>query len=442
MGSSRLKGKRGGSLETIEMEEGRCILVKGPAGVEVQEGELSVLGKKLRAKEHLVIPKGKAVPMRASVKSVLRVLAGGIKQIKNDVPQQWWDAIDALERSEKPVVAPIVGGTDTGKTTMTTFLGNTLLKKKVKVAVVDADVGQSDIGPPCSIAMGVLNRPVTSISELEVEDAYFVGATTPSAYPHRVVAGVKLMVERALSLGSEIVLVDTPGWVLGRRARELNITLIYALQPSIVIALQEREEAEGILRTFTHSKIRVLRLPAIEAYKRDRETRKFLRERAYRQHLSGGKLVTLDANKVSLAYTTLFSGEPLTPEAIKNISKTLNLDFTYIEVAADVVNVILPEGEKACREYIEVLKGAFSGREIHLMREKAFENLLVSFLDEKNRYLGIGVLKKIDYNSRKITVYTPVSPSQISAVLFGSVKVVENGEEIGTVHYRQKRQIT
>lgn len=423
---------RGRLLECVEtINEGECLLVRGPANIEVKNGRVMVLGGTFGSEERIVIPRGKAVSLRACTSTTLKIASSYVERVKEDVPPQWRVAVEELDKVEKPAVVPIIGGVDTGKTTFTTFLGNVVLERGLRVAIVDADVGQSDIGPPCSVAMGVLSHPVIDMSKVELEDAYFVGSTTPSTYPHRMVAGVKLMVEKALMLGSEVVLVDTPGWISGFRAKDLNITLLHILQPSIIVALQEKDEVEGILRTF--SGIRIIRLPALVSYKRDRETRKFLREAAYRRHLSGGVNVTLDLNNISLAYTTLFNGSRLGADDERKVSAILGVNPVYAEASFDTLTLILPSEKDVSWDSVEALKQLFKGKEVHLIHEKSFENLLVALLDKRNRYLGIGILKKIDYTMRKLTLYTPVPPNKISTVLFGSIKVLEDGVEIGPV---------
>ncbi|MEM3512456.1 MAG: Clp1/GlmU family protein [Candidatus Jordarchaeales archaeon] len=423
-------------MECIEtVNDGECILIKGPANIEVKEGKVKVLGGTFNAGERIVIPKGKALPLKACTPTTLKIMSSSIERIKEDIPSQWRIAVEELDKAEKPVVVLVIGGVDTGKTTLTTLLGNMALEKGLRVAIVDADVGQSDIGPPCFVAMGLLNHSVSDMSKVELKDAYFIGSTTPSAYPHRMIAGVKLMVERALMLGSEVVLIDTPGWISGFRARDLNVALVYVLQPSMIIALQNGNEAEGILKAFSSSETRVIRLPALASCKRDRETRKFLRETAYRRHLSGSINVELDIDRVSVVYTTLFSGSILNSDDKRKISEVLGINPVYAEASFDTLTLILPSDVDVTREKIEALRLLFKGRELHLLRETSLENILVALLDRKNMYLGVGILKKLDYAARKMVIYTPVSPDKIATVLFGSVKVVENGEEIGSIRY-------
>ena len=56
-----------------------------------------------------------------------------------------------LEAVRRARVTMVVGASDTGKTTLTAYLAGALAARGETVAVVDADVGQSEIGPPTTV---------------------------------------------------------------------------------------------------------------------------------------------------------------------------------------------------------------------------------------------------------------------------------------------------
>lgn len=73
-------------------------------------------------------------------------------------PDQWRAFIDEVLPQARLLI--LVGAVDTGKTTLTTCLANRSLALGYKTAVVDADVGQSDIGPPTTVGLGLLRETV------------------------------------------------------------------------------------------------------------------------------------------------------------------------------------------------------------------------------------------------------------------------------------------
>ena len=49
----------------------------------------------------------------------------------------------------------------------------------VSVAVLDGDLGQSDIGSSGTVSYAIASKPVTELYDLKLENAYFVGVTSP-----------------------------------------------------------------------------------------------------------------------------------------------------------------------------------------------------------------------------------------------------------------------
>ena len=68
-------------------------------------------------------------------------------------PNEWYALLDALEKEKG--IAIILGATDTGKSTLAKFLIFNLCKRGLKVALVDADIGQSFLGPPTTIGFSI-----------------------------------------------------------------------------------------------------------------------------------------------------------------------------------------------------------------------------------------------------------------------------------------------
>lgn len=62
----------------------------------------------------------------------------------NKIPEDRGEVIKVIEEVKKPVKVMILGGVDSGKTTLAVFLTNELLKNGFKVGVIDSDVGQKE----------------------------------------------------------------------------------------------------------------------------------------------------------------------------------------------------------------------------------------------------------------------------------------------------------
>ncbi|MEM3585703.1 MAG: hypothetical protein QXO71_00115, partial [Candidatus Jordarchaeaceae archaeon] len=189
---------------------------------------------------------------------------------------------------------------------------------------------------------------------------------------------------------------------------------------------------EHLLAPFKSSPIDIVRLPAPKTYRRSKENRKFLRETLYQRGLEGGKDITLSLEQITLRYTLLGSGIKVGPEKFEEIRRVLGCSPLYIEESADLLYVVLPDNEtRINEETIEYLENKFGKTEVYLAQKGDFENVLVAFQDKNDEPIGIGIIKRIDFEKREITIYTPTNKEEIKSVQFGLLKVNKDGEELG-----------
>jgi polynucleotide 5'-hydroxyl-kinase GRC3/NOL9 len=178
----------------------------------------------------------------------------------------------------------VLGAIDRGKSTYCGFLGRTLSEAGFKVAFVDADVGQKDVGPPGTISLAYLDN-VTGLSRTyHLTALYFVGAVSPIGHFLPIVVGTKRMVEIARA---DFVIVDTTGLITGS-GRVLKIFQIDSVRPHVIIALEKGQELETLLKACRHYNIIRLRSsPHVTA--KSPEARKAAREQAFRTYFQNAK---------------------------------------------------------------------------------------------------------------------------------------------------------
>ncbi|MGC9443992.1 MAG: Clp1/GlmU family protein [Candidatus Methanospirareceae archaeon] len=190
------------------------------------------------------------------------------------------DAVhDALTGTEKPFILFVLGAVDVGKTYTVTALANRFYEQQLRVAVVDADVGQSDIGPPCCIGMGLVEWTLHRLSDVPLRGLYFVGDTTPSRCTSECVQGTVAAVRKATALGAEVVIVDSTGWVEGEAAMAFKLQEIAAIHQVLVLAIEREDELDRILMRLTYPVLRVCSSEHVRT--RTREERRALREHVY-----------------------------------------------------------------------------------------------------------------------------------------------------------------
>ena len=175
-------------------------------------------------------------------------------------PNEWYAILEPLEKEKG--ISILLGATDTGKSTLAKFLIFNLCKRGLKVALVDADIGQSFLGPPTTIGFSVFKSDPGWELLLSPPEIFFVGSTTPEGSFPIHLKGIKRMVDKALSSIADVIIVDTTGFILGEAGKELKRRKIDLLSPRFLIALQKSDEIEPLLQLYEGNPFhKILRLP-------------------------------------------------------------------------------------------------------------------------------------------------------------------------------------
>jgi polynucleotide 5'-hydroxyl-kinase GRC3/NOL9 len=205
-----------------------------------------------------------------------------------DISTSWArSATEIAQRQWRKIL--VIGAVDRGKSTYCRFLSQHLLAAGYRVALVDADIGQKDIGPPAAITLGypALGQPLASVPPAAW---YFVGAVSPVGHLLPMVVGTRQLVDVARSAW---VIINTTGLVHGV-GRVLKSYLIEAVQPHVIVAIEQEAELQPILKPYRN--YRVLRLPpSVQAVVKTPEQRRMAREQAFQRYFQSATEVVLPA---------------------------------------------------------------------------------------------------------------------------------------------------
>jgi len=171
----------------------------------------------------------------------------------------------------------ILGAADTGKTTLAAALAKRLAPSR-PVGIVDADIGQSHIGPPTTVGWAVATEHHSDFLQLFAAGISFVGDVTPVGHLLQLTAAIIQSVNQA-SKAAELIIVDTPGFVSGPAASALWWTVQHVLNPKLILAVQNNDELSDILAGLHHlsSHLEIIQPPSQIKAKSPQE------RRAYRQ---------------------------------------------------------------------------------------------------------------------------------------------------------------
>jgi polynucleotide 5'-kinase involved in rRNA processing len=149
-------------------------------------------------------------------------------------------------------VVMVIGGADTGKTTVARMLLSDALEAGRTVAYVDADIAASTVGPAGCVGLSVI-EPGDDLEHLsEPDDLRFVGAVEPNGVvlPHVVAVAALVDIARARA---DLVVVDTTNVVSGVVGQTLKYHITELIKPEIMVALSRGSELDpviGMLRRF------------------------------------------------------------------------------------------------------------------------------------------------------------------------------------------------
>jgi polynucleotide 5'-kinase involved in rRNA processing len=182
-----------------------------------------------------------------------------------EAPVNEHEAVIKRAVTERSVVA-MVGGLDTGKTTLSREMVGAALEAGRTPAYVDADLGQKAVGPPTTVGLKVIRseRDLEPAAHVVPDACYFVGAITPQGNLLPVVTGVARLLDLAREAGADFCVLDTSGLISGVYGQLLKYHKFELARPDLVIGLQRGGELEpllGIVERFLPAEVLSLSVP-------------------------------------------------------------------------------------------------------------------------------------------------------------------------------------
>lgn len=222
-------------------------MVKGPATV-VVDGECCVLGSNVSGRT-VKVRSGKALPFEPLKGCRLRAKLGRGGRMWRASPEEagvsmWHDVarhVSALgsnnnNNNKKIVVVMLAGDSDTGKSTLATYLANVALGHGLTPCIIDGDIGQGDLAPPTGIGAAMLSEPITDLRDAYATLYEFIGSTSPAGFEHIVAKKLKSILERVMLLGN-ICIVNTDGYASDGGV-QYKLMLADAIKPDIIVCLE------------------------------------------------------------------------------------------------------------------------------------------------------------------------------------------------------------
>lgn len=301
-----------------------------------------------------------------------------------------------LKPALQGAIVLFLGGVDTGKSTLIKSL-----HQELGGEVLDADLGQSEIGPPTCVSRGDYNH---------VEESYFVGDISPRGNFVQLLSAV----QAALRGAKRPCLIDTDGYISGEAARSLKGEMVNLVQPDLLVLLQRRGELD-YFKLFARKGIEVLELKVTHQGSKSREERIRAREEAFRRYFQGASLRRWPLKELRFERSPIGHGEPIEPGLLEKVFGCPVFGAWRAGPELTAVVAGYAQGLGAAKELLGV-------EYIHLINRHELQNLLVGCLFE-GRLAGLGIIKGLD--GGWIEVLTPAKEATLLQV--GRLILSEDG---------------
>jgi polynucleotide 5'-hydroxyl-kinase GRC3/NOL9 len=285
----------------------------------------------------------------------------------------WQKPLEEVRENRHIKTVYIIGGIDTGKTTVASYLFSSLIKH-YPLGYIDCDPGQSTIGMPCTIGLGIYKKTGEK-ADLRSPDVHyfrFTGATSPTHPLLQTLVGIQRCVEKADSLPVEKVIIDSSGFIKGKTAREFQFQVIDCIHPDCIIEIICDYSLEPLLLNFQKN-ITILTIEAsLAARSRSPEERRQYREERFRHYFMHSASSVLDISHIGFHGT-------------------------------------IPDADEKYQ----------------------WDHLLVALCNKNQFVMTLGIIQRFDMKKKELHLISPpFSKEKVVSVHFGSIRIDPSGVQI------------
>ena len=323
----------------------------------------------------------------------------------------------------------VLGASDTGKSTFCRYLVDRGCSASLEVALVDADIGQSQIGPPTTVGMKLHISPEetdTSHSEDTADALYFVGAISPHRNLLPTLTGTRLMVDAAIDVNAEFIVIDTTGYVHNDAAAMLKQQKIDLIRPNHIVCIGRSKDLErivGCYRSLNWLTIHYL-LPHKLVRTKSSEVRKKNRIVKFKEYFVDSEVQKIPFEQIKGSRTPFFDGRIANQKELEFLSGLSENDVVYAEWGQRTVSLITRR--KLSQDSTKKLKDYLSLTYVAFETTSYFERRLVGMLNESGVTVSIGTIERVDFQSKVFHIRCNSDiVSEIKVLQFGAYQLTE-----------------
>jgi polynucleotide 5'-hydroxyl-kinase GRC3/NOL9 len=325
----------------------------------------------------------------------------------------------------------LVGASDAGKTTFAHAALRRLIDRDRRAALLDLDIGQSEVGPPGCLGLALPEAGQTTPYAPIYQGLHFVGSTTPAGLVAECVAGACRLATIATDRGAEVTVIDTGGFVTPPNGLALRLSEVDALQPALILAFQRDRELRPLLRFLPPARVRRVEVGP-QVVTKPQQARALRRQQRFRAYLAEAVSQPFALRRLGLRGTRLGQGIPVTREGLRKLTEGLALRLAYAERQGETL-FALADGDPSSAEAREVASRA----RVRLLETAArgdYTGLLVGLLGAEGETLAMGIWEGFDSLGLKARVVAPrVDVAQVRGLTLGTLRIRRDGTELGFV---------
>ena len=289
------------------------------------------------------------------------------------IDRQWADIAEKIKNNPAIKTVYLIGCCDTGKSTLAHYLVMAM-SASFMTGYLDCDPGQSVLGTPATLGLGIYNQNADdrsfNIKKPAAKYLSFVGSHTPVGHLLENMCSIKKLQEKAYSIGARKVIIDSCGYTEGAVAHSFQFFSIDITAPDLIIEMHRECSLKTLLLNFSRTSESIVLPVSTSAGIKSPGYRKTNREERIRQYFSGAKPVTLSFNNLGM-----------------------------------------------------------HGRLPDFQRNETYTDLLVALCNRNNFVIVLGIVMTIDITARQITLLAPPFPQErVTSFHFGSLYCRLSGE--------------
>jgi polynucleotide 5'-hydroxyl-kinase GRC3/NOL9 len=416
----------------VSLVEGGVARLYGPLEARVVDGQVVVLGAIYNRGDSFTVYRYRSYAVKALTDSVIDVVleeGGSIEQPgPGEEPlDKWVYSIDSLLRRGCRSFM-VLGQVDSGKSSLAALIANRGLLYGYQVGVIDADVGQADIGPPGCVSAAFVRNPILWLRELSPDRIRFIGYITPQRAERRIMSAIVDLAYWLRGNGADVVVVDTDGWIQGVQSLEYKLEAAYLAGIDAVVVIGDEKLYRMVSSSWSRRGCGVVLLdsPSVRRI-RDRADRRSLRVEAYKRFLEPRRMREVDLDKISVFGSCFFMGERLPDETARGFSSILRVHVLAASETYDTIYVVTigqpdPVG-------VEKLSNALN-KQVYILDLNNAKGALLGVIGPEGYEVAIGILEDIDFVGGRVKLATSYE-GPITGLIIGGTRLGPNLEEQG-----------